>query len=156
MSKKETKSEALYNCLTSKYNISARKYFWVLRLAIYHIDGKELNTSFETTQYAISDEVYKTACDILTTLYEGRKEMTDSNTIFNDMDETIGYYNDLKKLLQEQAVEAVKQEEYEQASMICDDLLELYELRDYAGLIVLSDNNGMGFTAKPYKEETKK
>lgn len=75
------------------------------------------------------------------------------NVIFNDMDESIGYYNDLKKLLQKQAIEAVESEEYEQASMICDDLLELYELREYGGLIVLSENNGMGFTAKPYREE---
>lgn len=77
------------------------------------------------------------------------------NTIFDsNTEDTIGYYNDLRELLKEQAVEAVKAEDYEQASMICDDLLELYELRDYDGLIVLSENNGFGFTAKPYKKES--
>lgn len=79
--------------------------------------------------------------------------MRDTNTIFNDMDETIGYYEDLKRLLQKQAIDSVNKEDYEQASMICEDLLELYKLRDHEGLIVLSENNGMGFTAKPYKEE---
>ena len=92
---------------------------------------------------------------------KGEYKMTGNkdNTIFNDMDETIGYYNDLRELLKGQAVEAIKTEDYEQASMICNDLLELYEYRDYGGLIVLSENNQMGFSAKPYKqpeEEIKK
>lgn len=81
--------------------------------------------------------------------------MKNNNLIFNDMDETIGYYNNLEKFLQEQVFNAIKEKDYEQASMICNDLLELYALRDYAGLIILSENNGMGFTAKPYKEEKK-
>ena len=63
--------EQQYTKLTEKYNISARKYFWVLRLAIYHVDGEDLGTSLEVTRYPKSNEIYKVACRILKALYEG-------------------------------------------------------------------------------------
>lgn len=67
--------EQEYDKLTEKYQISARKYFWVLRLAIYHVDGKDLNSSFETSQYPKSNEVYKVACRILEALYADDKNL---------------------------------------------------------------------------------
>lgn len=73
------------------------------------------------------------------------------NVIYNSNDDsTIGFYADLREMLRKQACEFVNSGDYEQASSMCDDLLELDELRDYDGLIVLSDNNGMGFTARKY------
>lgn len=73
------------------------------------------------------------------------------NVIYNSNDDsTIGFFGDLREMLRKQACEFVNSGDYEQASSMCDDLLELDELRDYDGLIVLSDNNGMGFTARKY------
>lgn len=62
--------EQKYNKLAEKYAISARKYFWTLRLAIYHVDGEEIESSYEISQYPKSTEVYKVACKILEALYD--------------------------------------------------------------------------------------
>lgn len=62
--------EQRYDKLSEKYQIPAREYFWVLRLAIYHVDGKQLDSSYEVAQYGKSNEVYEVACKILTALYE--------------------------------------------------------------------------------------
>lgn len=67
--------EQEYSKLTEKYAISARKYFWVLRLAIYHVDGKQLESSYEIAQYPKSKEVYKVACRILEALYADDKNL---------------------------------------------------------------------------------
>ena len=61
--------EKLYIELSNKYSPSARKYFAVLKLAFYHIDGKNLESSFEITQYGKSKEVWALACDVMRTLY---------------------------------------------------------------------------------------
>lgn len=61
--------EQRYHDLTAKYAISARKYFWILRLAIYHVDGKQLESSYEIATYPSSQEVYEVACRILEALY---------------------------------------------------------------------------------------
>lgn len=59
--------------LTREDNISVRKYFMVLRLAIYHITGDYLKKSHEIAQYDKSDEVYRTAIRILRVLEMGRR-----------------------------------------------------------------------------------
>lgn len=63
-----------YDELAEKYSISAREYFMVLRLAIYHIDGEYLETSYKIAQYKTSNEVYKCACELLTTLHNKRRD----------------------------------------------------------------------------------
>lgn len=62
--------EKEYSKLAEKYAISARKYFYILRLAIYHVDGKEVGGSYEITQYPKRAEVYAVACRLLKALYE--------------------------------------------------------------------------------------
>lgn len=60
--------EQQYNDLTMRYSVSAREYFMILRLAIYHIDGVNKETAYEITQYSKSNEVYRCACEILKAL----------------------------------------------------------------------------------------
>ena len=63
-----------YDVLTTKYSVPAREYFMILRLAIYHTDGENLETSYKITQYDISNEAYESACKILEALYGKEKE----------------------------------------------------------------------------------
>lgn len=74
------------------------------------------------------------------------------NVIYTDDDSVIRFYKDLERLLCEQVDKLTGEKNYEEASSILDNLKDLCELKEYEGLIVLSDNNGMGFTATPYKE----
>ena len=76
--------------------------------------------------------------------------MSDNVIYDSNDDSTIGFFGDLRALLVEQACEFLKSGDYEQAGSLCENLTELDELREYDGLIVLSENNGMGFTATKY------
>lgn len=62
------KEEQIFNDLTCEYCTSAREYFMILRLAIYHISGDYLEKSYDITQYKMTDEIYKLAIRILKTL----------------------------------------------------------------------------------------
>lgn len=64
----------LYEKLTTELSVSAREYFMILRLAIYHTDGMYLKTSYEITQYDTSKESYELACRILKTLNGGDRK----------------------------------------------------------------------------------
>lgn len=57
-----------YNKLSEEYSTSAREYFMVLRLAIYHTTGKNLESSYEITQYPITEDIYRTAIKVLRVL----------------------------------------------------------------------------------------
>ena len=75
------------------------------------------------------------------------------NVIFNDNNnDTIGFYTDLMKLIKGQAKEAIDNNEYEQAKDMVEIMEELYDKRDYDGLLVLSDGNGMGYIINEYKK----
>ena len=89
--------ENKYHELTAKYQISARKYFWILRLAIYHVDGKEIDSSYHTAIYPSSPEVYEVACRILEALYADDKNLeaykvrlpkceNEEDLVFNNID----------------------------------------------------------------------
>jgi hypothetical protein len=54
--------------------------------------------------------------------------------------------------MKEETKKSVDSGEYEQAQYNCECLLELESIKDYDGLLVLSENNGMGFTCKKYKD----
>lgn len=56
--------------LAEEYSISAREYFMVLRLAIYHITGEYIESSYKITQYVITDDIYRLAIRVLRTLNE--------------------------------------------------------------------------------------
>lgn len=75
-----------------------------------------------------------------------------NNVIFNDMDESIGYYKDLAQGYKEMIEDEVKRGDYEQAQSLIEEAQEIDEYKEYEGLLVLSENNGMGFTCRPYKE----
>ena len=75
------------------------------------------------------------------------------NTIFNDMDETLGYYKDIVALYQDLINGATKRNDMEEVKMLAEELEEINKYRDHEGLLVLSENNGMGFTVKPYEKK---
>lgn len=78
--------------------------------------------------------------------------MTD-NVIYNNNDETIGYYNDLYKMFADEIKTMLDGHNIEGAKEQIEYLEEMSDLANYDGLIILSMNNGMGFTAKPYAPE---
>lgn len=73
------------------------------------------------------------------------------NIIYNERDECIGYYADLVASLKHETKLLLDRDDFENAETICENLVELAELSEYDGLIVLSENNGMGFTARKYE-----
>jgi hypothetical protein len=72
------------------------------------------------------------------------------NVILNDMDESIGYYKDLYASIASVAIESLEKGDAETAQEQVEYLVEMQEWQDYDGLLVLSMNNGMGFTCKKY------
>lgn len=77
------------------------------------------------------------------------------NIIYNDRDETIGYYNDLYKMFSNLIKEMLDGRNVDGVKEQLEYLDEMSEYANYEGLLVLSMNNGMGFTCKPYVEENK-
>lgn len=76
-----------------------------------------------------------------------------NNCIFDGRgDNSIGFFNDLKSGLEKQASEYVERGEHEQASDIYELLKDLMEYGDFTGLLVISENNGMGWTVSKYSE----
>lgn len=61
-----------FDTLASELAISAREYFMLLRLAIYHADGIYLQSSTEVAQYKSSDDVYHCAIKLLKQLGDRR------------------------------------------------------------------------------------
>ena len=78
------------------------------------------------------------------------------NVILNDMDESIGYYKDLYAMFVSVIEDALKDHDSETAQEQVGYLVELDEWKDYDDLLVLSMNNGMGFTCKPYQTKQTK
>ena len=73
-----------------------------------------------------------------------------NNTIFNDMDETIGYYKDIVALYKSLIKDAADRNDPEEIQSLSEQLDEINEFSEYDDLLVLSDNKGMGFTCKKY------
>lgn len=75
------------------------------------------------------------------------------NCIFNDdNNNTIGYYKDLKAGVIKIIEDYIKEDNWEEAKDMVDILGELYGWRENTNLLVLSDNNGMGYTIKEYEK----
>lgn len=75
------------------------------------------------------------------------------NCIYNSNDNiTIGYYQDLKAGLKKIVEDYIKDDNWEEAKDMADLLLDLNEWADNGNLLVLSDNNGMGYTIKEYEK----
>lgn len=75
------------------------------------------------------------------------------NCIYNSNDNsTIGYYQDLKAGLKKIIEDYIKDDNWEEAKDMADLLLDLNAWADNGNLLVLSDNNGMGWTIKEYEK----
>lgn len=74
------------------------------------------------------------------------------NVILNDMDESIGYYKDLYAMFVSVIENALKDGDPETAQEQVECLVDMLEWKDYDGLLVLSMNNGMGFTIREYEK----
>lgn len=76
-----------------------------------------------------------------------------NNIIYNaNNNNTIGYYKDLKAELKKIIEDYIKEDNWEEAKDMVDLLLDLNERTDNGNLLVLSDNNGMGYTIKEYEK----
>ena len=62
--KLDNKYKILYDELAMVKPMTAREYFWTLRLAILHLDHKRLESSVEVAQYTKTPEIYECACRI--------------------------------------------------------------------------------------------
>lgn len=75
------------------------------------------------------------------------------NIIYNSYNNTqIGYQKDLVAYLKTCLDEYVKQDDWENAKDLADLLLDFNAWADNENLLVLSDNNGMGYTIKEYEK----
>lgn len=75
-----------------------------------------------------------------------------NNVIYNDNNNsTIGYYKDLKAELKKIIEDYIKEDNWEEAKDMADLLLDLNAWTDNGNLLVLSDNNGMGYTIREYE-----
>ena len=75
-----------------------------------------------------------------------------NNIIINNIGDAIGYYSDLVKALKEQAKHAIECNDWESTELNISNLEMLDDFTDSDGLLVLSENNGMGWTIKRYKD----
>lgn len=57
---------------SERYAISAREYFYILRLALCHVAGIKTDSSYEVAQAmeTATPEVYECAIDILNVMYK--------------------------------------------------------------------------------------
>ncbi len=76
-----------------------------------------------------------------------------SNIITTDYEAIIGYYDDLKNYLKNEAGEALKREEYEQASDLVAILENLEDFKNSPNLLTIDAHNGMGFTVDEYEQQ---
>jgi hypothetical protein len=70
--RKVKEQEVAWLVATEHYAISAREYFYILRLALYHVLGVATDSSYETAQAmeTATPEVYECAIDILSIMYK--------------------------------------------------------------------------------------
>ena len=76
--------------------------------------------------------------------------MNNDNIITNDRDESIGYYKDIMKLYQDLMKLAIDNQDFEELASLTEQVQDIMEHKDYEGLLILSENNGMGFTVNEY------
>lgn len=73
------------------------------------------------------------------------------NIIYNSYNNThIGYQKDLVAYIKTCLEDYKKQDDWEQVKDMADLLLDFNEWADNGNLLVLSDNNGMGWSIREY------
>lgn len=66
-----------YDILTTKYEISAKVYFAILKLAILYLNEDDIKTSYEICQYLDKNKsanIFRCACELVSSLDVFRKE----------------------------------------------------------------------------------
>lgn len=77
-----------------------------------------------------------------------------SNVLYRDSDNAmIGYCKDLQNEVKDGLLDHAKCNGWEEVKELSDLLLDLNGWQDNPNLLVLSDNNGMGYTINEYKGE---
>lgn len=74
------------------------------------------------------------------------------NTIFTQNDETLGFYEDIKNGYIKLIKEFTEKEDFEEVTYLIEQLKEINEFEESTKLLILSNNNGMGFTCKEFKQ----
>ena len=76
-----------------------------------------------------------------------------NNWIYNDnTNNTYGFYGGMKAELIEQLKEFTKDEDWEKVQEMTELLTDLEEWKESDNMLVLSENNGMGYTIKEYEK----
>ena len=73
------------------------------------------------------------------------------NVIENDAGELFGFYSDILEYLKSELVDSINAGHYEIMGQYSEIFEELTKLENYGGIIKISDNNGMGYTIREYK-----
>ena len=74
-----------------------------------------------------------------------------AQVIINNDDNVLGYYKDLKEFLKDGVKHFIKEDEFEAAGGMIEELIELEEHKEETKLLIMSDNNGMGFSIEVFK-----
>lgn len=75
------------------------------------------------------------------------------NVIFNDRTEnTYGFYKDLRENIIKQLEEFTEQQDWEYVKDMADLLIDITAWENNENMLVLSANNGMGYTIKEYEK----
>lgn len=81
-----------------------------------------------------------------------RERQDMDNVIMNPADDIIGYRGDLEMYFKNEAREALARDNWGELDSLVEVLEMLCGYTNSDGLLVVSENNGMGFTVKKYKE----
>ena len=74
-----------------------------------------------------------------------------NNVIENKDGEAFGFFEDLREGLKAELVDAIENNALDAVGHYSEIFEELERLKDYDGIIKLSDHNGMGWTATKYQ-----
>lgn len=74
------------------------------------------------------------------------------NVIITDTGDTIGFAHDLKNNVLDDMKYFIGEENWEMVSTLSDIMVALQTWQDSPCLLVLSDNNGMGYTVREYTQ----
>lgn len=77
----------------------------------------------------------------------------EDNWIFNsNTNNTYGFYGGMKAELVKQLKDFTADEDWESVNEMTELLTELEQLKESNNMLVLSENNGMGYTIKEYEK----
>ena len=77
--------------------------------------------------------------------------MAKNNTIEDADGAAYGFYSDLVEMLKSELIDSISAGHYEIMGQYSEIFEELTKLENYGGIIKISDNSGMGWTATKYQ-----